>query len=76
MQLKTNTKDLSALLLQVKNNTDDVIWGENNCVDHDLNQRIYTSSIFAALPLIMLPKLWNSVSVKMVKSPETFQLMK
>ena len=32
------------------------------CVDYDLNQSIYTSSIFAALPLIMLPKLWNSVS--------------
>lgn len=47
------------------------------CVDYDLNQHIYTSSIFAALPLIMVPKLWTlSLSVKMVKSPETFQLMK
>ena len=53
-------------------------YGENTiiCVDYDLNQHIYTSSIFAVLPLIMLPKLWNSVSVKMVESPETFQLMK
>lgn len=74
MQLKTNTKDLSALLFQVKNNTDDVIWGENNHLCRLWSQSEHLYLFHFCCPAIDYAT--QALELCLWKSPETFQLMK